>query len=91
MIITLFDKSEILASKEEVDKIVNAINRGVKLIAIRGNLINPSAIAKIENKGNDIDIKLLERPDHREKEAPNKELIRKARQTGNWRLLKKDD
>lgn len=78
MIIKLFDKTEIIVTKEEATKVAEAINRGVKMIAIKGNLINPSAIALIREGGQTQadNFKKLDRPDFRGKDSPAKEKLR---------------
>jgi len=82
VIVKLFDKTEIVVSQDEAKKIGEAINKGVKMISIKGSLINPSSIASIMPGGHtQADVmpwsKRLPPPDHRGLASPAKEVLRK--------------
>lgn len=51
MILVLFDRSEVMVSKEQADKIKQMIKNGAEWIEIKGNMYKASAIMIIKQGG----------------------------------------
>lgn len=81
MIIKLFDKTEIPCSDSEAEKIMAAVNQGVKLIRLRGMVLAPGSIAMIKPGGHSEADTVptshrLAKPDHRGEASPALESLR---------------
>ena len=81
MIVKLFDRTEIIVTEPQAEAIVNAIERGVKMIRINKMVIASGAIAVIKPGGHtQADIvprnRQLAPPDNRGTDSPAKERLR---------------
>jgi hypothetical protein len=78
VILVLIDKSEIIISTREAEKITESLIREPKgFIILQGQPINKAGILRIKNGGHQEKIeKRIEPPDYRGKHSENKEKIR---------------
>jgi hypothetical protein len=79
MIVTLKDRTAIIATKDEADKIKNAIEDGAVGIELGNRWFRADWVATIMPGGNveKINDKQIEAPDNRGKNSPAKEKLRK--------------
>jgi len=78
MRLVLFDKSEMVISKEQADKIKQLIENGCQWIDINGELLRPNAIIAIRQGGRveTPNSGLISPPDYRGVYSPAKEKLR---------------
>jgi hypothetical protein len=77
MRLVLFDKSEMIISKEQADKIKQLIENGCQWIDINGELLRPNAIIAIRQGGRvETPYKQISPPDYRGVYSPAKEKLR---------------
>ena len=89
MIVKLFDKTELVISKNAADRLASSLKRDPQgYVTLNGMVIKKTAIALIKPGGDEPkNYNMIAAPDHRGEQSDAKEKIRQALQSGGLKNL----